>query len=96
MILELAEVYVTDGTGAQFEEGIKTSFANYITKSEGYIRHEIRRGLEDPNRYLLLITWTSVAAHEAFRASDFFPKHRALISPYFAKPPFVQHFDLVE
>lgn len=96
MILELAEIYVQEGTGAQFEEGIKTSFASYITSSPGYIRHEIRRGIEDPHRYLLLITWTSVAAHEEFRASEVFPKHRALISPYFAKPPFVQHFDLVE
>lgn len=97
MILEVAEIYVQEGMGAQFEAAFKESARLYISKTVGYIRHELQRGIEDPSRYLLLIHWESVAAHEEnFRQSDVFPKHRALISPFFAKPPFVQHFDLCE
>ena len=95
MILEVAEVFVKEGTGADFEAGIRESTAKYISQSAGYRRSELQRGIEDPTRYLLLIEWESVEAHLQFRESDDFPRHRALIGEYFAKPPFVEHFELV-
>src|SRR5687767_13371865 len=97
MILEVAEIYVLDGQGTALEAGIKESAVKYISKTEGYIRHELQRSTEDPNRYLLLIQWETVEAHTInFREGPNFEKHRALISPTFAKPPFVQHFELVK
>jgi len=97
MILEIAEIHVQEGTGEQFEAGLKESAEKYISKTEGYTKHELRRSMEEPTRYILLVTWETLDAHMVnFRESDTFPKHRALISPYFAQPPNIQHFELVE
>ncbi len=97
MILEVAEVFVQDGTGSQFEAAVHESAEKYISKTDGYISHELRRSMEDPTRYLLLIQWETLEAHTVnFRESEVFPKHRELISPYFAKAPFVQHFEHCE
>ena len=96
MILEVAEIYVNEGEGEAFESAIAESFDKYIAPTEGFISAEVQKGIEDPTRYLLLVRWETLDAHMVnFRESDVFPKHRALISPYFAKPPFVQHFEVV-
>lgn len=94
MVLEVAEVYIQEGTGAQFEAAVHESAEKYISKTDGFISYELRRSMEDPSRFLLLIQWATLEAHTVkFRESDMFPKHRDLIGPYFAKPPFVQHFE---
>jgi len=96
MILEVAEVYINAGTGAEFEAATQQSIDQYISVTEGYISAELKRSMEDPTRYLLLIQWETLEAHTVnFRESDRFDKHRALISPFFAKAPFVQHFEAV-
>ena len=96
MILEIAEIQVQAGTGSQFEAAIKESLEKYISTINGFISAEVQRGIEEPERFILLIQWETVEAHTVnFRESDVFPKHRELISPFFAKPPFVQHFERV-
>ena len=46
-----------------------------------------------PGRYVLLVDWDSVEAHTVgFRESAAFAEWRALIGPFFAKPPCVEHF----
>jgi len=96
MILEVAEVYIQDGQNDGFEEAIRETVKLYISTIEGYISHKLQRSMEDATRYLLMIEWETLEAHTVnFRQSDVFDKHRALISPFFAKPPFVQHFELV-
>lgn len=96
MINEVAEFYIKEGAGAAFERALRESTEKYISSTEGYIGSQLHRSIEDPSRYLLLIQWESVEAHTVnFRESEVFPKHRALISPYFEKPPFVQHFEQV-
>jgi len=97
MILEVAEVHIREGTDAAFEQAVQQSIDNYISVTDGYIDAELRRSMEDPTRYLLLIQWETLQAHTVnFRESDRFEKHRALISPYFAEAPFVQHFERCE
>jgi heme-degrading monooxygenase HmoA len=51
------------------------------------------RGIESPSRFVLLVEWDSVEAHEQnFRASDGFGRWRAGIGPHFATPPQVEHY----
>lgn len=97
MILEVAEIHVQEGTGAALEAAVHQSAAQYISKTDGFIQYELRRSIEEPTRYLLLIQWETLEAHTVnFRESEVFPKHRDLISPYFARPPHVQHFEICE
>jgi heme-degrading monooxygenase HmoA len=68
------------------------------------VRHEVAgtpgcrsvrltRGIESPSRFVLMVEWDSVEAHEQnFRASDRFARWRAGIGPHFARPPEVEHY----
>jgi quinol monooxygenase YgiN len=50
-------------------------------------------GIESPSRFVLLVEWDSVEAHDQnFRATDRFGQWRAVIGPYFDGPPNVEHF----
>ena len=51
------------------------------------------RGVETPDRFVLLVEWDSVEAHTVnFRQTDRFTEWRAAIGPWFAGPPRVEHF----
>jgi quinol monooxygenase YgiN len=50
------------------------------------------QGVETPTRFVLLVEWESVEAHEAFRASEAFGAWRAHVGPHFAGPPQIEHF----
>jgi heme-degrading monooxygenase HmoA len=51
------------------------------------------RGVESPSRFVLLVEWDTVEAHEQnFRGTERFTAWRAAIGPFFAEPPHVEHF----
>lgn len=95
MILEIATVDIQPGTNADFEAALAQA-QNVLRQSEGYLSHEFQHCLEHDNRYVFLIRWTTLEAHtEGFRGSDLFKQWRALIGPFFATPPVVEHFSVV-
>jgi heme-degrading monooxygenase HmoA len=95
MILELATIAITPGTNADFERNLERAQL-VLRQSPGYISHEFQHCIEDADRYVLLIRWETLEAHTVgFRESDLFVQWRALIGPYFAHPPVVQHFKVV-
>ncbi|MBB6250978.1 antibiotic biosynthesis monooxygenase family protein [Nitrospirillum iridis] len=94
-ILETAIFDILPGRGGDFEAAIAQALP-LLAATEGYLTHRVRRCVEDPNRYLLLVEWRSVADHmEGFRNSPRFPQWRSLIGPFFAVPPQVQHHSFV-
>jgi heme-degrading monooxygenase HmoA len=55
------------------------------------------RGIESASRFVLLVEWDSVEAHnDNFRATERFEKWRGHIGPFFARPPLVEHFTDVD
>jgi heme-degrading monooxygenase HmoA len=102
MILELAKIDIKDGTNADFEQHLAQA-QSVLKRADGYLGHEFHQCMETPNRYILLIRWTTLAAHigdaanggtEGFRGSALFAEWRSLIGPFFENPPFVEHFEL--
>jgi heme-degrading monooxygenase HmoA len=52
--------------------------------------------VESPERYVLMVWWETLEAHTVgFRASPLFAQWRAIVAPFFAQPPRVEHFELV-
>jgi heme-degrading monooxygenase HmoA len=96
MVLEVALIDVRPGSGEQFA----AAYAEGRKLLEGTPGcHSIRmtRGIESPSRFVLLVEWDSIDAHEQnFRATDRFVRWRELIGPHFARPPHVEHFADVE
>ena len=60
---------------------------------EGY---KVNRSLESPGRYILTIYWDTLEDHTVgFRQSAAFAEWRAIVGPFFAQPPVVEHLELV-
>ena len=67
-----------------------------ISKAAGYQGFEVRKGIESPERYVLMIRWATLENHTVdFRGGPLFPQWRAIVGPFFAVPPVVEHFELV-
>lgn len=91
MVLEVALIDVRDGAQDAFEAGYAQA-RDLVAETPGWRSMRMTRGLETPTRYVLLVEWDCVQAHEQFRASERFGQWRALIGPHFAGPPTVEHF----
>jgi heme-degrading monooxygenase HmoA len=96
MILEVADILVRPGCGREFDEAILRGVETVIAHSPGFRRYEVQRGVESPERYLLFIEWERLENHTVdFRESAAFARWRAIVGPYFAQPPKVEHFERV-
>ncbi|MDN3241375.1 antibiotic biosynthesis monooxygenase family protein [Glycomyces tritici] len=96
MVLEVAEIKVTPGQEDAFKEAYRSA-RELVKVSPGLRTLRMTQGVESPSRFVLLIEWDSVEAHEqGFRETDRYVKWREAIGPYFAQPPLVEHFDDVE
>lgn len=91
MVLEVALIDVTAGSEPAFTTAYGQAQA-VITAAEGCRSVRMTQGVETPTRFVLLVEWDSVEAHEVFRSSPAFGQWRALIGPHFAGPPHVEHF----
>jgi heme-degrading monooxygenase HmoA len=96
MILEIADIRITPGQQAAFDEAIQRGLQTVIAQAGGYLGHEVQKCIETPERYVLMIQWASVEAHNVgFRQSPAFAEWRAIVGPFFAGPPLVEHFSLL-
>ncbi|WP_370324579.1 antibiotic biosynthesis monooxygenase [Euzebya sp.] len=91
MVLEVALIDVTAGSEQAFRDAYAEA-VEVIGAADGVGAIRMTQGIETPTRFVLLVEWDSVEAHEAFRAGDGFGRWRALIGPHFAGPPHVEHF----
>ena len=96
MILELADIRIQPGQNAAFEEAIERGVKTVISQAKGFNGFKVNRGIESPERYILQIFWSTLEDHNVgFRESPAFAQWRAIVGPFFAGPPTVEHFELV-
>jgi heme-degrading monooxygenase HmoA len=96
MILELADFSIHPGQNAAFEEAVQRGLATVLSKAKGFEGFKVNRGIENPQRYILQIFWTTLENHTVdFRTSPAFAEWRAIVGPFFASAPVVEHFELV-
>jgi heme-degrading monooxygenase HmoA len=93
MILEQAVFAITPGSEGDFEAAMEQA-KEVVAQAPGFHSLRLRRGVEQPSAYLLLIEWDTLEHHVVgFRESELFPRWRELIGSYFASAPVVQHFE---
>jgi len=96
MILELADIRIQPGKQTEFDAAIQKGVETVIAKAKGFRGYKINKGIESPERYVLMIFWETLENHTVdFRGSPAFQDWRALVGPFFAAPPAVEHFDLL-
>ncbi|WP_404478433.1 antibiotic biosynthesis monooxygenase family protein [Novosphingobium sp. BL-52-GroH] len=80
---------------ADFEAAV-ASARPLFEAAKGFISLGLQRSIEYPERYRLVVGWTTVEAHSIdFRESADFQAWRALASPFFTAPPEVEHVSTV-
>ena len=92
MIVEHAELSIAEADSEKFEAAYAQA-KELLAQTEGFQWARMHRGVERPESYLLLVGWETLEAHTVdFRQSERFPQWRALIGPYFAAAPEVEHY----
>jgi len=96
MILETAVLDVRAGQGPAFEAAFREA-EPIISSMDGYQGHEIRRCIEQPDRYLLLVRWRDLESHTVgFRGSHEYQKWRELLHHLYEPSPTVEHYEALE
>ena len=96
MILEVADIRIQPGQQAAFDEAIRRGLTTVISRAKGFKGWKVNKGVESPERYLLMIFWDTLEDHTvAFRGGPLFAEWRAIVGPFFSSPPVVEHFTLL-
>jgi heme-degrading monooxygenase HmoA len=91
-LFEVALIEIKAGQQAAFE-AVFPDAERIISQADGYRSHTMERCIETDNRYLLRVSWASLESHTiGFRQSELFQQWRAIIGPFFASPPVVEHY----
>lgn len=92
MILEVATLDVRPGQESAFEEAFMKA-SSIIASMPGYRGHELQRGIETTNRYILLVRWDTLEDHTiGFRGSPQYQEWKGLLHHFYDPFPTVEHF----
>jgi heme-degrading monooxygenase HmoA len=96
MILEIADIRIAAGQQAAFEQAIQHGLTTVASQAKGMKGWKVNHSVESPERYVLMIYWDTLEDHTVgFRQGPLFAQWRAVVGPFFAQPPVVEHFTLV-
>jgi heme-degrading monooxygenase HmoA len=97
MILELVDLRIQAGKQVEFQVALQRGLEQVITKAKGFQGYRINHGIESPDRFVLMFYWNTLENNTVdFRESPAFAEWRAIVGPFFASPPAVEHFNLLE
>ena len=96
MILEMVDIRIRPGEEVAFDAAIRRGVETVIANATGFRGYKVNRGVESPDRYVLMIFWDTLENHTVdFRSSAAYAEWRTIVSPYFAVQPQIEHFTLV-
>ena len=92
MILEVAILDVLPGREAEFQEAFAQA-ESIISSMRGYVDHALKRCMEKPSRYILLVNWQQLEDHtEGFRKSPQYQVWKELLHHFYDPFPEVEHY----
>lgn len=92
MILEVAILDVIPGKTEAFEQNFESA-QRILSRMEGYAGHQLRRCMEKPDRYVLLVNWETVEHHTVgFRQHPLYQEWKSLLHEFYDPFPTVEHY----
>jgi heme-degrading monooxygenase HmoA len=92
VILEVARLDVRAGEADAFV----AAFADarpLLEATPGFVGLDLKRCVEEPDRFLLLVEWEAVESHTVgFRGSDRYPRWKELLHHFYDPFPVVEHY----
>lgn len=96
MITEVAIFTALPGKEDELGQAILRGM-EVIRQHPGCVEARLERGIEQPDQYMLVNTWTSLEAHtQDFRGGPLFPQWRSHIAGLFVGQPSVFHYRVME
>lgn len=91
-VLEVARLDVRPGQETEFEAAFARARA-IIAASPGFQGLELRRCVEQANRYVLLVRWATLADHTVgFRQGPHYAEWKSLLHHFYDPFPEVEHY----
>jgi heme-degrading monooxygenase HmoA len=95
MVLEIVQVQVRPGAGPEFERAVEQAEATIFPRVKGFRELDLQPSLEVPDKFWLFIRWETLENHMVgFRGSPDYTAWRALVGPFFAEPPVMEHVEI--
>jgi heme-degrading monooxygenase HmoA len=91
MLLERSELLIKEGEEDSFHEVMQGKGIGLLTSIPGVVSVSIGRGVENPEKFMLLVEWETMDAHIAYRETPICVRLRELIGPYM-KGGSMEHF----
>jgi quinol monooxygenase YgiN len=94
MVLEIAEITVKPGSEKEFTDAY-AAVSKTFDSAEGMLSARLTQRVETPTKFVLLVEWTDIEAHERYRETEQYSHWREAIGPHVAGPAAVQHTRVV-
>ena len=92
MTLEVAILHIKSGLSTAFEQAFSKA-EKIICSMRGYISHELKKCIEEQDKYILLVKWETLEDHtHGFRQSDEYQEWKALLHHFYEPFPVVEHY----
>ena len=91
MLIERSELIINDGLEEDFAATMSERGIPLLSSVAGVNTVQFGRGVEKPGKFMLLIEWTAMDAHTAFRSNPVYPEFSQLLKP-FVKSGAMEHF----
>ncbi|MEU1779025.1 MULTISPECIES: putative quinol monooxygenase [Streptomyces] len=94
MTVEYVRYRIADPVRRGAFEKAYAAAAEHLYAAPQCLAYELSRGVEDPERYVLRIEWTSLEDHEhGFRHGPHFPPFRDAVRPYTGDIEETRHYE---
>lgn len=93
MLLERAELQIREGLEEDFSAAMKSSGLALLSSVPGVRSVRMGRGVENPQKFMLLVEWATMDSHTAFKSSPAMTEFRSLLKP-FSTGGAMEHFNM--
>ena len=93
MLVERSDLLVKEGMEEEFATTMRERGNPLLASFPGVLSVSIGRGVENPDKFMLLVEWDSMDAHDAFRNHPNYGPFREILAPY-VKGGAMEHFTM--
>jgi len=94
MLLERSELMIREGQEEGFDAVMRERGLSILSDFDGVNAVHFGRGVENPSKFLLMVEWVDMSAHEAFKKSPVYGPFRELFGPY-SVGGVMEHFEMI-
>ncbi len=93
MLIERSEIIIREGQEDGFAAAMNDRGLAMLASVDGVKAVRFGRGVENPDKFILLVEWGSMDAHVAFTKGAVYAPFVALFAP-FSKGGAMEHFEM--